>query len=157
SRTSSALRTSSIGSTRASSSTRCEARSKSRSSAFRSMLLRTPGNARRKARTASSSSSLRRYPPSEQARRSEMTELATPPVEQEQQVKRISHWIGGRHVQGQSGRSGPVYNPAIGRQTGAVDFATPEEVDSAVRAAREAFPAWRAISLSKRTAIFFRI
>jgi malonate-semialdehyde dehydrogenase (acetylating)/methylmalonate-semialdehyde dehydrogenase len=86
-----------------------------------------------------------------------MTELATPPIEHEQELKRISHWIGGRVVAGESGRSGPVYNPALGRQTAVVDFATPEEVDSAVRAAQEAFPAWRAMSLSKRTAIFFRI
>src|SRR5437870_2110322 len=86
-----------------------------------------------------------------------MTELATPPVQREQDVKRISHWIGGRLVEGGSGRSGPVYNPALGQQTGAVDFATPEEVDSAVQAAKEAFESWRAISLSKRTAIFFQI
>src|SRR5438445_11584557 len=86
-----------------------------------------------------------------------MTELATPPIEREQDVKRISHWIGGRTVEGESGRSGPVYNPARGVQTGAVDFATAEEVDRAVQAAKGAFPAWRAMSLSKRTAIFFRI
>src|SRR5437899_2053137 len=86
-----------------------------------------------------------------------MTELATPPVEQEQNVKRISHWIGGRLVEGRSGRSGPVYNPALGQQTGAVDFATPEEVDLAVQAAKKAFESWRAMSLSKRTAIFFQI
>ena len=86
-----------------------------------------------------------------------MTELATPPVQQERNVKRISHWIGGRLVEGRSGRSGPVYNPALGQQTGAVDFATPEEVDLAVQAAREAFESWRAMSLSKRTAIFFQI
>ena len=86
-----------------------------------------------------------------------MTELATPPVEREQEVTRISHWIGGRTVEGQSGRSGPVFNPALGQQTGAVDFATPEEVDHAVQAAREAFESWRAMSLSKRTAIFFQI
>jgi malonate-semialdehyde dehydrogenase (acetylating)/methylmalonate-semialdehyde dehydrogenase len=86
-----------------------------------------------------------------------MTELATPPVERKQEVTRISHWIGGRIVEGQSGRSGPVFNPALGQQTGAVDFATPEEIDSAVQAAKEAFESWRAMSLSKRTAIFFQI
>jgi len=86
-----------------------------------------------------------------------MTELATPPVQREQDVKRINHWIGGRLVEGGSGRSGPVYNPALGQQTGAVDFATREEVDSAVQAAKEAFESWRAMSLSKRTAIFFQI
>src|SRR5918911_700051 len=80
-----------------------------------------------------------------------MTELASPPVEQSQDVKRISHWIGGRIVEGESGRSGPVYNPATGRQTGQVDFATAEEVDAAVQAAKRAFPAWRSLSLSRRT------
>src|ERR671927_562025 len=86
-----------------------------------------------------------------------MTEVATPPVGQEQDVRRITHWIGGRAVAGESGRSGPVYNPATGQQTGAVDFATAEEVDRAVRTAKEAFPAWRALSLSRRTELFFRI
>jgi malonate-semialdehyde dehydrogenase (acetylating) / methylmalonate-semialdehyde dehydrogenase len=86
-----------------------------------------------------------------------MTELATPPIEQEQDVKRISHWIGGRSVAGESGRSGPVYNPARGKQTGAVDFATADEVDRAVQAAKAAFPAWRATSLSRKSAILFRI
>jgi malonate-semialdehyde dehydrogenase (acetylating) / methylmalonate-semialdehyde dehydrogenase len=86
-----------------------------------------------------------------------MTELAAPPIEQEQELKRISHWIGGRVVVGESGRSGPVFDPALGRQAGIVDFATPAEVDQAVRVAREAFASWRAVSLSKRTAIFFRI
>ncbi|TML20658.1 MAG: CoA-acylating methylmalonate-semialdehyde dehydrogenase [Actinobacteria bacterium] len=86
-----------------------------------------------------------------------MTELASPPVEKAQDVKRISHWIGGRVVEGESGRSGPVYNPALGRQTGAVDFASAEEIDLAVQAAKAAFPAWRATSLSKKSAILFEV
>src|SRR5213078_2049083 len=86
-----------------------------------------------------------------------MTELAPPPVQEEQEVRRITHWIGGRAVAGESGRSGPVYNPATGRQTGAVDFATAEEIERAVQTAKEAFPAWRALSLSRRTELFFRI
>jgi malonate-semialdehyde dehydrogenase (acetylating) / methylmalonate-semialdehyde dehydrogenase len=86
-----------------------------------------------------------------------MTELADAPVTGGTDVKRISHWIGGQAVAGESGRSGPVYNPATGQQTGAVDFATPEEVDSAVQTAKEAFLAWRALSLSRRTELFFRI
>jgi malonate-semialdehyde dehydrogenase (acetylating)/methylmalonate-semialdehyde dehydrogenase len=86
-----------------------------------------------------------------------MTELATPPAAESAGVTRISHWIGGRPVPSGSGRSGAVYNPATGRQTGAVDFATVEEVDAAVQAAKAAFPAWRAVSLAKRAEIFFRI
>ena len=86
-----------------------------------------------------------------------MTELATPPAEQGQSVRRITHWIGGRAVTGESGRTAPVYNPATGVQTGAVDLASVEEVGRAVEAAKAAFPAWRAMSLSRRTELFFRI
>ena len=60
-------------------------------------------------------------------------------------------------VAGRSGRSGPVYNPATGAQTGAVDFASVEEVDAAVLAAKEAFPAWRALSLAKRAELMFAV
>jgi malonate-semialdehyde dehydrogenase (acetylating)/methylmalonate-semialdehyde dehydrogenase len=69
----------------------------------------------------------------------------------------LSHWIGGRLVPGESGRSGPVYNPATGEQTGEVDFASAEEVDRAVAAAKEAFPEWRAWSLSRRQELMFTI
>src|SRR5471030_3035672 len=87
-----------------------------------------------------------------------MTELVTPPVEHEHAgVTRISHWIGGRSVAGASGRTSPVYNPAIGRQTGALDLATVEEVDQAVQAAKEAFESWRSVSLAKRAELFFNI
>jgi malonate-semialdehyde dehydrogenase (acetylating) / methylmalonate-semialdehyde dehydrogenase len=82
-----------------------------------------------------------------------MTEVIEAPAA----VKPIHHWIGGRSVQGTSGRSGPVYNPATGEQAGAVDFASVEEVDAAVAAAKQAFPSWRAVSLSRKTEIFFRI
>jgi malonate-semialdehyde dehydrogenase (acetylating) / methylmalonate-semialdehyde dehydrogenase len=73
------------------------------------------------------------------------------------ELKTIDHWIGGAAVAGTSGRTGPVYNPATGAQTGEVTFATPEELDRAVSVAREAFGSWRAMSLSKRADLFFRI
>ncbi len=86
-----------------------------------------------------------------------MTELASAPVEERTDVKRISHWIGGRSIAGGSGRSGPVFNPATGRESGSVDFATAEEIDRAVQTAKHAFADWRALSLSRRTELFFRI
>jgi malonate-semialdehyde dehydrogenase (acetylating)/methylmalonate-semialdehyde dehydrogenase len=72
-------------------------------------------------------------------------------------VKPINHWISGARYAGQSGRSGPVFNPATGEQSGAVDFATAEEVDRAVQAAKAAFPAWRSLSLAKRAELLFAI
>src|SRR5215208_4314895 len=82
-----------------------------------------------------------------------MTEVIEAPAA----VKPIRHWIAGRSVPGTSGRSGPVFNPAAGEQTGAVDFATVDEVDAAVTAAKDAYESWRRVSLSKRLDIFFRI
>ncbi|HEY7478242.1 MAG TPA: CoA-acylating methylmalonate-semialdehyde dehydrogenase [Actinomycetota bacterium] len=72
-------------------------------------------------------------------------------------MERISHWIGGKVVPGESGRSGPVFDPATGEQTHEVDFASEAEIDAATDAAAEAFPGWRATSLSKRADIFFTI
>jgi malonate-semialdehyde dehydrogenase (acetylating)/methylmalonate-semialdehyde dehydrogenase len=72
-------------------------------------------------------------------------------------MERIGHWVGGKQMSGESGRTGPVFNPATGEQTHEVDFASVQEVDRAVDAAREAFPGWRATSLSKRAEIMFRI
>ena len=70
---------------------------------------------------------------------------------------RVSHWIGGRSVAGTSGRHGDVYDPATGTLARHVDFASADEVGAAVAAARAAFPAWRATSLSRKTEILFRI
>jgi malonate-semialdehyde dehydrogenase (acetylating)/methylmalonate-semialdehyde dehydrogenase len=87
-----------------------------------------------------------------------MTEVAEQFTEKQAgEIARITHWIGGAPVEGTSGRSGPVFNPATGVQSGAVDFASPEEVDAAVQAAKRAFESWRTMSLSRRTEIFFRI
>lgn len=72
-------------------------------------------------------------------------------------MNRISHWIDGKVVESTSGNSAPVYNPATGEQTGAVDLASLSEVDAAVASAKAAFPAWRATSLSKRAEVMFRM
>ncbi len=71
-------------------------------------------------------------------------------------MERISHWIGGKIAPGESGRTGPVFNPVTGQQSHEVDFASVEEFDHAVEVAKEAFPEWRATSLSKRASIMFR-
>ncbi|HVC85819.1 MAG TPA: CoA-acylating methylmalonate-semialdehyde dehydrogenase [Gaiellaceae bacterium] len=82
-----------------------------------------------------------------------MTDLVDAPAT----VKPINHWISGVAYPGRSGRSGPVFNPATGAETGAVDFASVAEVDRAVQAAKQALPAWRALSLARRAELFFAI
>ena len=87
-----------------------------------------------------------------------MTQVVDPQVARASQpAETLGHWIGGRHVESTSGRRGPVYDPATGVLAREVAFASTEEVDAAVAAAKAAFPAWRATSISKRTEIMFRI
>jgi malonate-semialdehyde dehydrogenase (acetylating) / methylmalonate-semialdehyde dehydrogenase len=83
----------------------------------------------------------------------EMTDVVDAPAE----VKPINHWISGAAHAGRSGRTGRVYNPATGVQSGEVDFASVEEIDQAVQAAKAAAPAWRALSIAKRAELFFAI
>ena len=72
-------------------------------------------------------------------------------------MKRITHWIDGKPFVGDAERHGKVFNPATGVQSGEVDFATDDEVDAAVTAARTAFPAWRSTSLARRSAAMFAL
>src|SRR6476646_6831137 len=73
------------------------------------------------------------------------------------ELRTIGHWIGGEPIRGDSGRTGSVFNPATGEQTGEVAFASTEEMDRAVATATEAYTTWRQWSLSKRAELFFRI
>ena len=52
----------------------------------------------------------------------------------------IHHWIDGAEVSGRSGRTGPVFNPATGEQTGAVDLAGAAEVVAAIDVATAGRP-----------------
>jgi malonate-semialdehyde dehydrogenase (acetylating) / methylmalonate-semialdehyde dehydrogenase len=70
--------------------------------------------------------------------------------------RQIDHWIGGKRVPSHSGRVGPVFDPATGRQQASVGFASIDEVDDAVDAALDAFTAWRRASLSRRADVMFR-
>ncbi|MEY3971844.1 MAG: hypothetical protein RLY84_237 [Actinomycetota bacterium] len=70
-------------------------------------------------------------------------------------MKLISHWIGGSENKGTGARRGEVYNPALGEQIAEVCFADEKDIDAAVRAAQDAFPAWKDTSLAKRTSIMF--
>jgi malonate-semialdehyde dehydrogenase (acetylating)/methylmalonate-semialdehyde dehydrogenase len=72
-------------------------------------------------------------------------------------MNRISHWLDGKVVEGTSGRSGVVFDPATGQQQASVDFASVDEVDRAVAIAKAAFPAWRATNLSRRAEVMFHM
>ncbi|GAB3596955.1 CoA-acylating methylmalonate-semialdehyde dehydrogenase [Microbacterium tumbae] len=68
----------------------------------------------------------------------------------------VPHIINGLDI-GDTGRTGPVFDPATGRVTKHVAFASPAEVAAAVAAATSALPAWRETSLTRRADLFFRL
>ncbi len=71
-------------------------------------------------------------------------------------VPLVSHWINGKAAEGQSARTGEVFDPATGRVTKHVAFASPADVDAAVTAASAAFGGWRSASLTERTRVLYR-
>ncbi|KQR44053.1 methylmalonate-semialdehyde dehydrogenase [Frigoribacterium sp. Leaf164] len=68
----------------------------------------------------------------------------------------VAHWIDNAEVPGTSGRTAPVYDPALGVVTKDVSLADQSEIDAAVASAARAFPAWRDLSITKRQQILFR-
>ena len=67
----------------------------------------------------------------------------------------VNHWINGVEVVSKSGRTSPVYDPALGVETKRVALANQDEINAAIASATKAFPAWRDTSLAKRQAIIF--
>ena len=66
-------------------------------------------------------------------------------------------WIDGRRTPSRSGRAGDVFDPATGEVVRRAPFASAEEIDAAVAAARAAFPAWRDTPPLRRARILARL
>jgi malonate-semialdehyde dehydrogenase (acetylating)/methylmalonate-semialdehyde dehydrogenase len=71
-------------------------------------------------------------------------------------VTTLHHFIDGAATPGGSNRFGDVYNPATGKVSARVPFATTAEVDQAVRSAHAAFSTWAATPPAQRARVLFR-
>ena len=71
------------------------------------------------------------------------------------EIKRITHHIGGAYWTAGADRVGDVYNPATGKVTSQVEFASVSVVDHAVDVATAAQVEWRSASLAKRVQVLF--
>jgi len=67
----------------------------------------------------------------------------------------IGHLVAGERLAGTSGRTGPVYNPALGERIHDVALADADEVNRAVEAARAALPGWATTTPIRRARIMF--
>lgn len=68
----------------------------------------------------------------------------------------INHFINGQINEGVSGLSQNVFNPATGNVTGNVVLASAHDVDSAVQAAKAAFPTWADTPPIRRARVMFK-
>jgi malonate-semialdehyde dehydrogenase (acetylating)/methylmalonate-semialdehyde dehydrogenase len=71
-------------------------------------------------------------------------------------AERVPALIGGRFQESRSDEVDPIYDPATGETIALLPYSTPEEIDRAVRAASEAFPAWADTPVPDRAQVMFR-
>ncbi len=82
---------------------------------------------------------------------------SSPDTDVSTQPSWIAHYVNGSRVAQAAGRTGAVYNPATGVQTGVLPLADRAQVDAAVAAALAAFPAWSATPPQKRARVMFKL
>lgn len=70
-------------------------------------------------------------------------------------MKTITHKISGHHTADATFL--PVFNPAIGEQSGQLASGGPVEIDAAVRAAQSAFAGWAATTPSRRAKVMYEM
>jgi malonate-semialdehyde dehydrogenase (acetylating)/methylmalonate-semialdehyde dehydrogenase len=71
-------------------------------------------------------------------------------------TKELTHFIGGKHVKGTSGRFLDVFNPTLGEVQAKSPLASADEVRAAIASAEKAFPEWAAQNPQKRARVMFK-
>ncbi len=71
-------------------------------------------------------------------------------------ARELSHFIGGRHVAGRSGRFDDVFDPNTGEVQAKVPLASQEEMEAAIADAAAAQPAWAATNPQRRARVLMK-
>ncbi|NUP28854.1 MAG: CoA-acylating methylmalonate-semialdehyde dehydrogenase [Nocardia sp.] len=71
-------------------------------------------------------------------------------------ARELTHFIGGQHVPGTSGRFGDVYDPNRGEVQARVPLATRAEVEAVIANAEAAQPAWAATNPQRRARVLMK-
>jgi len=71
-------------------------------------------------------------------------------------LQQLGHYIGGKAVDGGSGRSAPVFNPALGVAATEVALASAAETKSAIASARAALTEWSDTPALRRARVMFK-
>src|SRR5882762_9980441 len=70
-------------------------------------------------------------------------------------MRTLTHFIGGEHVGGTSGRFGDVFDPATGEVQARVPLASHTDLREAVETAAKIFPQWAALNPQRRARVMF--
>ena len=70
-------------------------------------------------------------------------------------IQNLYHYVGGKRIEGDSGRFGDVYNPALGVVTKRAPLASRSEVENVITVARQAFPQWATTPAGQRARVMF--
>src|SRR5690349_23739995 len=81
---------------------------------------------------------------------------ATPFDFEENSMREIGHFIGGKDVKGGSGRFGDVFDPNTGEIQAKVALARHSEVEHAIANAQTAQPGWAATNPQRRARVMFK-
>jgi malonate-semialdehyde dehydrogenase (acetylating)/methylmalonate-semialdehyde dehydrogenase len=71
-------------------------------------------------------------------------------------VRKLSHFVAGKHLAGESGRFGDVFNPTTGALAARVPLASKVEVERVIANAKEAYAGWSETSPVTRARVMFR-
>ena len=72
-------------------------------------------------------------------------------------IRNVTNWVNGGLVETSSDRSLEIFDSATGEQCASVAMSTEADVDTAVAAAKAAFPAWSRTPVLKRAQVMFKL
>src|SRR3979409_708253 len=79
-----------------------------------------------------------------------------PDVAERSDVVTLDNFIGGQWVKARTTDFFDVHNPAVGDIIGRTPLSSPDDVDAAVQAAAQAFPAWRDTPVNARAQYLYK-
>jgi malonate-semialdehyde dehydrogenase (acetylating)/methylmalonate-semialdehyde dehydrogenase len=71
-------------------------------------------------------------------------------------VRELTHFVGGKHVAGESGRFSDVFDPSTGEVQARVPLATKAEVETAIASAEAAQREWAAVNPQRRVRVLMK-
>ena len=73
------------------------------------------------------------------------------------EIKKLGYFVNGSFKESKTDKYTDAYDPSTGEVIAKVPCCTPQEVEEAIQAAKDAFPGWSATPVKKRVQILYRV